>query len=216
MISKFCVFLLLLFWAPLAFSQADVVFPDGDATWSVTFERVKSDALPKTAAAEQPAEINKIDVVRKGNLRRDTIKWSDGNSTQYWWIQIPPVVLYENKKDGTIESAKAGYVKDRLLDASSFAWVNPSTFVDERPFRKIPCKYYEMQVVDRTEDPKMFRAWIDAKTGKPVALRTGIDDMVFEFDTGDLSSPLVIPPKFEDLLKKIVTANTPPVRLNRN
>lgn len=187
-----------------------VKFPQGDAAWSISFQTASStgNAESPTPAASPsgsppPRQVKKIDIVRKGQLRRDTLSWSDGSFTEYWWPEKSHLVLLQDEVGGRIRATKVGTMGDQRFDAVTFAWVGKMTFKGMKPFDGKPCRYYEIEVPVIDDEKETLHAWIDGESLKPVAWSKGGYTAIFSFGLPLPAEPLVMPEKFRKELSRI-------------
>ena len=208
-------------------------FPAGDAAWSV--RAGKADAKPGDLTAPQPEppaansanpqdpaadqdqvrEVRQIDIVRKGGLRRDQVRWTDGTMTEYWWSASSPIVVFQTKASEKVRAMKASQMGTRRFDDTLFSWVNATTFRRPEGYRGKKCLYYnyEMPLVDG--ETLTIHAWIDAKTHRPWAWSDGTTVALFQFDLPVPEEPLSIPPDFAQTLQRYEAFYAPPKRLGR-
>ena len=181
-----------------------VNFPSGDAAWSVSFETGEDygqDSAPKPKPNAR--QMSKIDIVRMGDLRHDILTWSDGNTTEYWWEPKLQVVLLQDNNDTRVHAAKAGNMDASRFDDSLFTWVSASTFKGLKPFHGTLCRTYGMDITTLMGEVIHLRAWIDNKTGRPLAWSNSGIINVFSFDQPLPQTPLVLPPNFQATLTQV-------------
>ena len=200
MIARF-TFLILLSTAAAGAAEPvhAVFFPEGDAAWSVVFEGAAANARKR------------VDIVRQGPLRLDAITVADGAKTLMLWSENPSVVLFDNGTNGRVSSMKASGMEAQRYDASSFAWVGSKSFAGMKSLKSRSCQYYETTLIEgdaEEQTRRVLRAWIDAKTRRPVALDNGSGMAVFSFAT-DPAPPLEIPERFLEKLKRQESFNAP-------
>lgn len=189
-----------------------VNFPKGDAAWTVDFKVEKAAPTPKPTPAiteksppPPPRQKKKVEIVRQGNLRHDIVTWSDGSTTEFWWIQKAGLIVYQDVPDGRINILKTGNLPDQLNDGSLFTWVNAGTFVDKRQFQGKKCRYYETEITLPTLEKLTLRAWIDNETQKPAAWSNSGILSLFTFDNPLPAEPLVLPDKFQKVAERILS-----------
>lgn len=181
-----------------------VDFPKGDAAWSVKLEngRTSSKKMSRAAASESRTMKN-VEIVRISSLRRDTVLWSDGSTTEYWWPQNPPVVLFQEKTNGRMNIKKAGNMGEQRFDESNFEWVDGKTFVKMGSYKGRKCRFYKMEVPFIDDEKQTFRAWIDEETLRPLAWSNGDIVAVFSFHTSLPSEPLILPAEFQKEIDRL-------------
>jgi|GEM_PF-1623253 len=201
-----------------------IKFPQGDAAWSVTFEeppgKEDSSSTKKTTlasgseATKTPAPTKEkqkrvpvhVDIVRMGNLRRDRIMWSDQSVTEEWWTINPSFVVFQDAPDGPVLISRSGNMGDHRYDDSIFDWVNETTFKGIQSYRTKKCRYYEMRFIDPiTQEIEKRYAWINDETSRPVAWSDGGMHVVFSYDATLPKEPLVLPEKFQEKIKHIMS-----------
>lgn len=147
-----------------------VLFPKGDAAWTVSY----IGNTPQKANGENTPEGNRelmVKIVRQGGLRRDITVWSGGAHTEMWWLQNPTVAVVRNLRGG-VNVLSAGEADAVRFDESSFAWVGPQTYTGKQPFRSKPCQLYRRDIHLSTETVTQY-AWIDATSHEPAAFFNG-------------------------------------------
>lgn len=194
-----------------------VNFPSGDAAWSVSFDTNDDSGQSSAPKPKQAAhQMSKLDIVRMGDLRHDILTWSDGGTTDYWWEPKLEVVLSLNTGDSRIHAAKAGNMDDSRFDDSTFNWVSASTFKGLKSFRGTSCRTYGMDVTTLLGEVIHYRAWIDNKTGRPLAYTNGGMIDVFSFDQPMPTPPLILPPNFQATLAQVRAFMVPPKPVSAN
>jgi hypothetical protein len=194
-----------------------VDFPTGDAVWTIRFikagEEDKQDV--KKAEVNAKREIDQIKVIRSGKLRQDTVEWSDGEQTEYWWSSKAPIVVFQTEVNGPIRTMKSSMMGIRRFDESVFSWVGPSSFIDMREFQKLECWYFETKVLAFEGEYQTYHAWVDPETCRPVAWSNGQQTAQFTFE-GTPSGSLTMPGKFMKKLERYEAYAAPPQRLEAN
>jgi len=206
--NKGIILVLLLATVPLHAQESishTVNFPAGDAAWTVKLEHLRK---PATTEGGSPVrEVKSVDVVRKGNLRQDTLHWNDGTTSHYWWSLSPAVVLFRTKPSEPIFSIRPGQLSSRRFDESNFSWVGPQTFRKMEVVEGRPLRVYRIKVEDE-DIKKIFTAGIDGETGLPVTWSDEETAATFTFGAPP-SAPLVLPGEYEAELRRIVSHLTP-------
>ena len=210
-----------LSWCVAQEVRHEVAFPKGDAAWSVAFENTAA-PTPTPAAGVPPAtppkKPVKVDIVRQGNLRRDTVVCSDGTTTQIWWCENPPVAMFDNGPKDHVSSMRASSMAQVRYDASSFEWVGAKSFAGMKPYKGKPGQYYEMEVIDDNDGEKTkrtLRAWIDPETHKPLALDNGFNKVAFLFRDDIPVEPLQMPANFLEKYRRLEAFFAPPRRTRK-
>jgi hypothetical protein len=198
---------------PKGFSQQEIShkvdFPQ-DGEWTVTFSGIKNKTENAPSEAETVKKRKKVDIVRKRDLRRDIVTWSDGTTTTYWWSVNPLGVFYESGSNGHISAMKGSSNSLQSYDASSFTWVNEKTFLGMKPFQGKQCQFYETEIVQGGGESfnLKLRAWIDPKTQRPEGLMNGFDEVSFSFKEGAVEE-LKIPENFQQRIKQFQAFYSP-------
>lgn len=197
-----------------------VGFPSGAAAWTVTFEvlepeasdKDKKEVPPPEAKADDsllPPQVKKIVVARNNNIRRDIMTWSDGKTTECWWMQEPPFVFQDTAKGG-VSVKKVGNMGDSRYDESIFSWVGAGTFKGMKELKKKECRYYAQEITLPNMEKAILMVWIDNKTTLPVAWSAGGGIAVFSFDGQSAPENLKLPERFQPRLKKLEAFFSPP------
>lgn len=188
-----------------------VNFPRGAAAWEVAFEKPSK---PPEGDNSPPAA-EKIEIVRRDNLRRDTVHWTDGTVREQWWCENPPVLVFESP-NGSVSAMKGAYAAERRYDESSFTWVNAKAFMGMEVVRGKKCSYYEKEFSDAGEASikLKWRAWIDPETQRPVAYNNGFSTVFFTFSEA-IPEKLEVPGKFEKKLRRYQAFYAPAQKTTR-
>lgn len=182
-----------------------VEFPQGDAVWSVTVEP-SGEKGPRRKASTEPRQ-EKIDIVRQGALRRDTVTWPGGKTTEVWWLAEPPVAIAESERNGAINVVSAAELLPLRLDAKAFAWIGDTTFQGNKRFKGRRCQCYETK--EEALPGQRIRAWIDAKTRQPVAIDNGIGLFIFQLHPTETPEALTLPARFQKALARYQSFRAP-------
>jgi len=154
-----------------------------------------------------------VEVVRKGKLRLNEIHWSDGQTTQYWWVKKPLVVLFQPRSSSDVLSILPSQLGFRSFDETLFWWVNASSFQKEKTVKGKTVREYAMD--KRFEDTtEHYAAEIDAETGRPLTWSNGAFKATFAFSEPP-SAPLVMPENFHAALRRIAEIEAPAKRMGR-
>ncbi len=208
--NKMACFLVLgLFPALLRADEIShqVLFPQGDLAWSVTFQNDPA-AAPPPGAPAAPRKFVRIDIVRQGDIRRDVAVLSDGGTDEMWWIETKPAWALVDHGGGVAVMSAVAF-GDVRFDAPSFAWVGAKTYVGKKSFDGVTCQYYQEAEQDG-RGTYTLRAWIDPATRLPVALDNGSSTVEFTFQKDAESPPLEMPEKFRQKYQAIQAFYTPP------
>lgn len=203
-----CVAIFLLLAALLRADDLShqVLFPQGDLAWTVTFQNGQA-ATPAAGSPSPPQKFVRIDIVRQGNIRRDVAVLSDGSTDEMWWIETKPAwALVDHGGGVAVMSATA--LSNVRFDALSFGWISAQTYVGKKSIDGITCQYYQTNEEDGRGTFTM-RAWIDPATHLPVALDNGSSTVEFAFSKAKVA-PLEMPEKFRQKYEAIEAFYAPP------
>ena len=221
---------LLLYYASsilLVFSASAaplVVLPTGDLSCSVEVSKKQSSgSSQQTASASSGGgapSMKHVDITRVGNLRRDIITWSDGNTTETWRVPDLGVSLVEVFYPARcIYDVRAGSVMGGLflrrvldLDPASVDWITSSSLVGKEDRNGKPTIHYRGTVLIPSGSPgiapyhSFYEAWVDAQTLVPVAFDDG--DNIYELTfNAPPTNPLVLPERFRKDLHQYQSAH---------
>jgi hypothetical protein len=193
-------------------------FPKGDAAWNVAFQKEKgapeaAKPGPDSEKPEKGRDIKNIRIVRKGDLRRDSVTWTDGTSTEYWWSKGAEIAVFQTDKSGPVHAMRGGLMDARRLDESLFAWVGSATLKEPQEFLGRKCLYFETRVPLVDDETELYQAWLDAENLRPVAWSNGASLAVFAFESGVPKDVLVMPAEFKKKLERYEAYIAPPKKL---
>jgi len=203
--------LLALAAAPLSAqtssNTAPVKFPAGNASWTVEVEELSDDeAKPKKqpAPGQPPAgeanKVRRVQVDRQDKYRRDTVFWTKGGSTEYWWLTGSNMVFFQTTSGGPIRIIRAPLLGMRQMDESIFSWVSLKNYRGQKDLKGKPYDFYEEKQTEEGSDgstiTQTVRAWVDPETRRPVAWSDGNYRLNFEFADEGATPPLRVPPAF--------------------
>lgn len=180
----------------------EVKFPTGDAAWTVTVEKEQIKEGPPPVEDTNARRVRTINVVQKGDLRRDVTHWSDGSVTESWWLPKISLALMPGKAADDIRGIKMSQLGARRFDASTFSWVGAQTFRGFDTFKGKKVQRYQLESTLDDGDKASEYALIDGKTGIPLAWSNGVQNYVFSFDAEVPKEPLIIPSAFQEALKR--------------
>lgn len=187
-------------------------FPKGDAAWSVVFTKEKK---PDEASQKAPS-LKSMEIVRQGDLRRDTVIWTDGEKSEHWWSTAGNEVFFENRGDTVVRTMKASQRSDARYDETFFSWVGRKTFVDERTLDGRKYWYFEAKSRSDTNDEnETLAAWVNPETARPVAWSDSTRVVYFEFKTLEPGFKLIPPAQFMEVIARYNAYRTPPTRVKR-
>lgn len=147
--------------------------------------------------------VKKIVITKVGNIRRDTIVWSDNTLTQLWNITDKGVSL-EEKMFGARKNIYVllGDLRDQAcppllhFDAESVSWITEKAQgADSNPDTAF---HYQANMVLPSIPPSpprnvLYQAWIDPKTLLPLKFDDGDALYVLTFSGDAPTGPLVLP-----------------------
>lgn len=186
-----------------------VQFPSPNESFTITFELPPGQSLPRSGEApgSRAKREVKIEAAQFGQVRRDTIYWSDNSQTQTWFVGRYGLVQnpngdWINLLDPVRDPEAAGSMRRR--DASDyFAWLMMDNYRGVVSYRGAICYQFSLNVEangggGEPSSPQAQIAWIDVRTKLPVALQTGGQVLIYKFGEAP-ASPLILPPKFKAL-----------------
>lgn len=184
-----------------------VVFPTGNAIWSLSFvpPSIAPPPSPQEAAeGKGPLRVKKIDIVRVGPLRHDTLSWSDGTFTHRWWLLPRSLVAFQPTAQSPVIVWKSDKLDDQRYDNTSFAWVGEKTFSKIVSLAGKKCRYYETEVpIENFEETRPLQAWIEDATGVPVAFGNTGEIGMIQFGNAETLAPLTMPNNFKAKLDSV-------------
>lgn len=211
-----------------------VQFPTGSASWTVTVQFHAQDessarpiaAPPGTPTSRQTAGsgsslvvIRKIDVTQDGNVCRSVVTYTDGTTSEVWWLKSPPWVLFDRKNPAGVGVLTNPQMMGNFRpDASMFDWVNSNTFINKVSYNAKQCDFHAKDFPPLNHRPGSnpppveHEAWVDSQTGLPVALDDSLALYIFTFNPPP-PTPLTMPKRFNDELARIQASILKPVLL---
>jgi hypothetical protein len=178
--------------------------------------------------------MKKVEIVRKGDIRRNRITWSNGTTSERWSLDSLKASIVQDERNGGIFIVPEGDpVLGRAtavgLDASAFDWITPAMLQEKAAVSSAgkTCFLYKgmMPVSTVNQDgntqaftllhlsPVPAEAWIEAETLLPVALRHSDTHYAFTFQPAP-AEPLVLPSRFQNIVDRYQLHLTPPRRLD--
>lgn len=200
-------------------TEAPLTFPSGNASWTVVAQyrpmpspsvpqatptpdrKGVHDSAPSPAPVAAEVTIRKIEVTQTGNLCRSVVTYTNGKTTEVWWIKSPPWMLFERSEHpGIMVLTNPSLMAGFRPDASLFTWVNSKSFIKDMSVQGQICGYYSqiLPLEDQPpgiEIPVLHQAWLDSRTGLPVALDTTRALYLFTFNPPP-TTPLTLPDRF--------------------
>lgn len=216
---------------PLATAQELIKLPPGNFSCEV---KVTPRSLPKPAAPGEPPappHVAKIKIVRTGNIRRDTVAWSDNSSSEIWSLCREGLAVTEvRRNDGTKNiHVLSGTLRDSfsprilLFTPETLFWITRTARVhDESGGEENPPIHYRQTIVPPSSKPglprmpegvnqgppRVLQAWIDPTTLLPIKLDDGTALYELSFSTDLPEAFLQIPTHLEVQLKRWQNAMT--------
>jgi hypothetical protein len=182
-----------------------VRFPEGDSAWTVEIEALTEQA--RSASGGQDRRSEKIEVVRKGNFRRDKVTWSDGTSSEYWWVLSPELVLFRAKPGEPLFPIRGNQIGTRRYDEGIFTWVKEETFVADNKDSASSVRQYRVKL-ENDGSVGYFTAEVDAGTNLPISWSDGVVRARFHFKPPPTEA-LQIPAEYRAELEGIAERLTP-------
>lgn len=222
----------LAFLLPCVLCAAPAVkLPSGDFSCSVTAipRATKPESPepppPKKPGGGTPRVLKKLDVVRVGNIRRDTVGWSDGSTSVVWGLVNEKLLVTERTSLSGKKRVQvfAGVFRDTVeplllrFDQESISWISDEYLVSKGDpdgsllhyKREIP------QQVQPGEKPwsEVFQAWIDPKSRMPVKFDDGRATYILKFSADPPRESLAIPGNLQSELNRWKDAFQPHAHL---
>lgn len=215
-----CAFLLPCF-AAAAQAASVVKFPEGEAAWVVYVSYSETSVGPSDLSQNEDPKM--VEVFRKGDVRRNILHLMNDTVVENWrFDRIGLRVIDRGRPDAVyvvpdadpMLAIRAGVA----FDESLFKWVSEENFVGHVKYSGKPCLHFRAEItVPFTEKNANIapvvesqEAWIEEKTGLPVAFKSGVTSMQFRFlDEGVVD--LKMPPSIERALARY-RASLEPVR----
>lgn len=203
------IFLAFLLFAPCLHGQETIVhtvdFPKKDASWTVEIKNLRGTAA--TADAPEEKKVTSVEVAQKGSWRRDTVRWTDGSTTAYWWAKSPEIVLFEPRQGADILSILPSQLGSRRFDASNFDWVGATTYRGDRKVKGESYREYLLEVPFE-DGIRRYTVLVDPKTGAPFSWSD--DTIIATFSFGPPpDEKLELPTKFREAFRKIAQIEAP-------
>ena len=215
---KFFLTLVILGLFLLSANAADklVEFPTGSASWTVDITYHETTSPKDKSDTYVPRRARKVEVTQADDLRRTVITWSDGKVSERWTIQGLPVIFEQDPRDANVVfPTQTGSLMNRMTEfdipstAAAFSWLKPDLRAKEEPvqYRDKECYHYSGNLMypapreGGAPAAVKAEAWIDSKTLLPVALDSEIALCVFTFQERPSTTPLDIPPVFQQRIK---------------
>jgi hypothetical protein len=181
-----------LFFNIAAVASPSVQFPTGNAAWTVDITQ----HYPSIGSKRKP---QKVDVTQVDNVKKISITWTDGQTTEEWSLPNLPVLFKEYPNGGvfSVSTASDEVKEDRAnipSDAPDFSWISPQSLQEKDPisYQGKSCFHYKKSTKE---------AWIDETTLLPVAIENGNTLCVFTFQDKPPLGPLVPSQKVADEIK---------------
>lgn len=213
--------LLTLMLYPLSGNAANplVTLPEGDFVCVVDVQRRNALKNESTEAGVRLRAVQKkITITTSGNIRRDVIQWSDGKSSELWWMRDKGVALWENNQaENKVLLLRGDLIKPvcpklLFLTGDSMAWIQEKNRSDKKEEKAL---HYEATVVlepaagDMPASTARFQAWIDPETLRPLKFDDGDALYVLKFMPYPAGGPLVMPPRIKSEWDLWLVASTP-------
>lgn len=210
---------------PLATAQELIKLPPGNFSCEV---KVTPRSLPKPAAPGEPPappHVAKIKIVRTGNIRRDTVAWSDNSTSEVWSLCREGLAVTEVRRENGEKYIQvlSGTLRDSfsprilLLTPETLFWITRTARVqDSSGTEENPPVHYRQTIAPpssrpgqpRTPEggnqgpPRVLQAWIDPATLLPVKLDDGTALYELSFSNELPETPLQIPTDLDAQLRR--------------
>lgn len=181
-------------------------------------EPTKAPSEPMGAVNPQSAAktlaLREIRVTKTGKLKRDIISYGNGTTVEVWYVNgvlFTPdsnqqLTAYDYK---AVQSQFGNKLGNAIVSAgfTGLDWLSLEDYDQVVIYQGQPCYHYGIKAPQRQLPPKSMpstappllsaEAWINAKTGLPVAYTTG-DGKVYTYRFLDSpTTPLVLPPTYQ-------------------
>jgi hypothetical protein len=152
--------------------------------------------------------LQKLVITQVGNIRRDVGSWSNGTSSELWWVIDKAVSVMQGNQPGAEPFMLAGELRDRacpkLLHFSedSVSWISEASKTDPKP-DKAGLLHYRAEITlkeaegDAPPEKAVYQAWIDSKTLMPAKFDDGNALYTLKFSSNPSAAPLVMPSKVQ-------------------
>ncbi len=188
----------------------------GSAQWTITlsYEGDDQDATAKNPAIKPKHRLHQITSIKTQNLKRDVEIYDDGTSETYWFVGgliLLPKVNGQEVRIIDFEQANRPVYGEAGNPVSSpgftgVSWVQLKYYDKVVTMQNVPCYHYALDskppspVPAADDTTNHIEAWINAKTGLPVAYRA--DGITYNYAFGNSpESDLDLPPDYAQALK---------------
>jgi hypothetical protein len=166
-----------------------------------------------TLAAPPSIQLTQIHSIRDGKIKHDLFTYSNGKTRETWYYNNFILKLNSSGNDvmvlnGSIidftpdhyPNLSAAYLRRGNLEESfgfpGLTWIDLKYYDNVVTHDKKPCYHYAL-----TEESKVIaEAWIDVKTGYPVAYQA--DGSIYTFTFDETSASLTLPTPYADAISR--------------
>jgi len=221
----------------------DLIFPKMPAAWKVNVKPAKEkkedvpemdDAAFHGQTSEPEWVLSSIEVLISEELSSSKLKFSNGKTSEIWWLKDPEMMLAENPRNNEIEIDTFPVNSGLLMPGESlFRWVGAKSYKGQRKYRGRLCNYYKDSLIAPGQEPGFIlkqqeeqgtgkvqprataerEAWVDAETGLPVALNDSVN--LYEFEFSPPPENVTLPPKFQAAVREALAKQPKPEYLGR-
>jgi len=245
-----CLTAFVFFEQPLLSDPAYVFLPEGNMSCSVevtpskptvdSAKPQKTKAINETNAVADKIPLPRlgmksIEITRVGKLRRDSITWWDGHTSETWYLLDVGLILVEQAhiiqevRTSTQGQDRNGLVPKLLdLDQASLSWIKPENYKGEESLNGKKNYHYRTVITipgPPMSDPKtgkeipgepihlIYQAWLNPKTLQPIALDDGDQNYTLTFSSTPPTEHLELPERFKKDLQEYRNAHIVPRHL---
>jgi hypothetical protein len=206
-----------------------------NAEWVLTVSERTNQAVKPAAAPQAGAKnvnLKEIHITKMGKVKRDVLTYSNGTSFESWYadgafLSPGPNGGFNAIQDGVLAEAYGNELGNPQQSAgfTGLDWLNLKYYDHVILYQGQLCYHYVIKVTspainrDMPTDtpipppPLSAEAWINAKTGQPVAY-IGADGKLYTYSFLDApTAPLILPPAYQTVLTTYEKAQTDRKRL---
>ncbi len=216
---RFAVLLLILLSRVAGAANPLVALPEGDFVCVVDLQWHNAPMAGQTDSGERIRPLQKkITITVAGKIRRDSILWSDGKTSELWWTRDKSLALWEhNLADNQVILLRGDLINPvcpRLLflTEESLSWISDKARVKTKDVG--PVQYEATVVVEpaTVEAPAIsarFKAWVDPQTLLPLKMDDETALYTLKFFPRPKDDPMVMPPRIQEELDLWIATSTP-------
>lgn len=172
------------------------------AQWTITVSYSDGSNTGKSAGSKPTHRLRQIASVKTQELKHDVLIYDDGKTEETWYSG--KMVLIPSSNGQRVALADFESTNEKVygeegnpvssLGFPGVGWLKLKYYDKVVPIQNFTCYHYLLATSGGCE------AWIDVRTGFPVAYRAGGMMCVYGFMPKP-AAPLVLPPQFQETLK---------------